>query len=146
MNILENLKSRALKQAFFIRSGVYFAESLPLQFLENYVVRGEIGLQKVPIDERILVEDVKSLIEKDAENISKGLYPISVLELERPVGHVKNLVKIYLDSINVFLNKKYNRHKEFNKENRRKTEEVPKYYRRNFHNQTYRWLSIKKFS
>lgn len=141
MTILQNLKAKALKQAFYVRSGVFFAESLPLQFLENYVVRGELGLQKVPIDEKQIIEDVRSLIEKDAENLSKGVYPLSVVEVDRPVNHVKNLMRIYLDSINVILNKKYNRHKEFSSTNKQKVEEVPDYYKRNFHNQTDGYLS-----
>ena len=141
MTLLQNIKTKALKQAFFVRSGLYFAESIPLQIFENYMVRGELGFQKVPIDEKFIIEDVRALIEKDAENISKGVYPLSVVGVDRPISHVKNLMRIYLDSVNVVLNKKHNRHKEFSPDTKRKAEDVPDYYKRNFHNQTDGYLS-----
>jgi ubiquinone/menaquinone biosynthesis C-methylase UbiE len=141
MKLIENIKTKALEQAFYLRSGLYFAESLPIQLFENYMVRGELGLQKVPVDEKYIIESIKTLIEKDAENLSKGVYPLSVVSVDKPIQHIKNLVRIYLDSVNVVLNKKYKRHKEFSDETKRKVDKVPDYYKRNFHNQTDGYLS-----
>jgi len=145
MTILENLKTTALQQASLLRSTLFFVESIPLQILENYVVRGKFGLIEVPsgIDKEMLADEIKELINKDVENFSKGLYPLSVLNVDKPVTHVKNLARIYLDSVSVVLNKKYNRHKEFSSDNKEKMKDMPAYYKRNFHNQTDGYLSKK---
>jgi len=141
MNIVKNLKLKALKRAFYLRSGIYFAESLPIQILENYVVKGKFGIAKPPIDEALLIEGVEELIKKDTENFSSGLYDLSLIEIERPVKHLKNLAKIYIDSVGVVFNKKNKKHKVFSEENKSKTDKLPEYYNRNFHNQTDGYLS-----
>lgn len=141
MKISKSLKIKALKRAFYLRSGIYFAESLPIQILENYVVNGKIGIAKPPIDEALLIEGVNELIKKDAENFSSGLFDLSLIEIEKPVKHIKNLAKIYIDSVGVVFNKKNKKHKVFSKESKSKTAKLPDYYNRNFHNQTDGYLS-----
>lgn len=83
------------------------------------------------------------LFKRDAENIRKGVYPLSVLKPESPVRHALRLPKIILDGASLYLRRNRGRTAEFDKEARELLSDLPRYYRRNFHFQTSGYLSEK---
>ncbi len=140
-SVLETLKSKALEGAFFARAGLYFAESYPLIYLDQWIQYGK--LQKAPegLSEKELFEEVKNLIQSDVENINSGVYGLSAIRIENPLTHIKNLFRVYKDSILVSQKKKEKKSKVFSTSAQEKVEGLPAYYKRNFHFQTDGYLS-----
>ncbi len=135
-NIIETLKVKALEGAFFLRSGVYLAESYPLIYLDQWIRSGKLHKPVEGLNEKELFEEVKNLIQQDVENINNGIYGLSAVRIENPLTHVKNLVKVYRDSFNVSKRRKEKKSKVFSKEAQKKHSDLPEYYKRNFHFQT----------
>ena len=88
-----------------------------------------------------LLEDVQKLFQEDAENIVGGIYPIEVLKPESITGHFKRLPKLLVDGVKASRRKKNKKSKSFGKESQALLEEMPDYYKRNFHFQTDGYLS-----
>lgn len=68
----------------------------------------------------------------DAENISKGVYPIDVIIPKSPLEHIKNMPYLVMDSLKISRRRKLNIKKDFNIE----PEDTPDYLNRNYHFQT----------
>ena len=143
---LDNLKYLALEGALYSRSGLYFLESYPLLYIDQFIRFGKLKVPKEQLSEDDLLNEVQNLIKKDIENIKNGLYPLSALRFENPLKHSLNLLKIYKDSIKVNFNKRNNKSKVFSKKAKAKTKELPDYYTRNFHHQTDGYLSEESAS
>ncbi len=141
-NIVDTLKAKALEGAFFVRAGLYLAESYPLLYIDQWIQHRT--LQK-PDDggftEKDLLNEVRHLIQQDVENINSGVYGLSAVRIENPVTHIKNLFRVYKDSIQVSKKRKEKKAKEFSDTAHEKTKGLPDYYRRNFHFQTDGYLS-----
>jgi ubiquinone/menaquinone biosynthesis C-methylase UbiE len=139
--VFETLMSKALEGVFFARAGLYLVESYPLVYIDQWIQRGKFQKPKNSLTEKELFEEVRQLIQNDVENINKGIYHLSAVRIENPVTHIKNLYKVYKDSILVSKKKKEKKSKVFSEEAKQKTEGLPEYYRRNFHFQTDGYLS-----
>lgn len=135
-NIIETLKAKALEGAFFIRSGVYFAESYPLIYMDQWIRSGKLKKPSEGLSEKELFDEVKNLIQQDVENINKGVYGLSAVRIENPLTHVKNLFKVYKDSIEISKRRKAKKSKVFSDQAKKKQGDLPDYYKRNFHFQT----------
>lgn len=82
-----------------------------------------------------------TLLSADAERISRGVYPVSVLMPEHWREHLKRLPKIILDGYRIGRKRKTGRTTEFSAEIEARLESLPRYYRRTFHFQTDGYLS-----
>lgn len=140
-DILQKIKSKALESAFVARAGLYFAEGFPLIYIDQWIQHGELKLPEQRLSDKELFNEVVGLIKQDVKNIDSGLYDLSVIRVENPMTHIRNLFKIYKDSIRVSKNKKQKKSKEFSAKALEKINQVPEYYRRNFHYQTDGYLS-----
>jgi ubiquinone/menaquinone biosynthesis C-methylase UbiE len=123
------------------RSAHYALQYDVLQALE-----GALSGRKRPVRigrdvEALVRKELMSLLKRDATQIAQKLYPVSVLRPESPVRHFTRLPKIMADGLAIFSRRKRGRTTEFTKSAREQLEELPRYYRRNFHFQTDGYLS-----
>ncbi len=86
-------------------------------------------------------KEIDELLKRDSANIAKGLYPISVLRPESPIRHWARYPKVLIDAARIGRRRKLGRTTEFSPKSKELTEELPRYYRRNFHFQTDGYLS-----
>jgi ubiquinone/menaquinone biosynthesis C-methylase UbiE len=89
----------------------------------------------------LLQRELLACLKQDVQNIRKGVYPISVLQPEAPLEHLKRLPKLLWDGIGLYRRKSSGRTTEFGKAAKEILEDLPRYYRRNFHFQTEGYLS-----
>lgn len=126
------------------RSGLYLAESVPLFTLQRLV--GGDGRARPPrLDPEAraaVVDGLRAITERDARNISTGLYPLSVLAPETtPLAHAARYVRLLADSVGAASRKRAKKPREFKGRAAEFADELPEYYRRNFHYQTDGYLS-----
>lgn len=113
-----------------------------LNFLAKFVPGIQTPNPRDTADKSALVQ--KALLEflrEDAHNIGEGLYPIEVLKPESPVEHVKRLPKLITHGLSSYRKRATGKATEFNKKAKDLSEELPRYYRRNFHFQIDGYLS-----
>lgn len=111
-------------------------ESLPLLGV-NYLLKEKDGRYQVtPTDIEYLTKSVDKLFKYDTQCIEERIYPVSVLTPSNPITHFKNLQKVYMDVIKVAYRKFNKKTKIFSKSAQRLAEDLPDYYKRNFHYQT----------
>lgn len=91
----------------------------------------------------LMQKELLTCLEEDARNIRRGIYPLSVLAPEDFKEHLKRLPRIFWDGVGVLKRRKQGRTTEFGEKTREFLEELPRYYRRNFHYQTEGYLSGK---
>jgi ubiquinone/menaquinone biosynthesis C-methylase UbiE len=85
--------------------------------------------------------ELTKLLKKDSENIAKGIYPLEVLKPEAFGQHWRRFGKIIWDGVQVSRRRNDRNQRDFDKEAQEHLEEVPEYYRRNFHFQTGGYLT-----
>jgi ubiquinone/menaquinone biosynthesis C-methylase UbiE len=141
MTALTSLRYPALKTFSLARSGLYFAESLPLTFLASVLVgrgRDEFAdAEKL----RCLWRSIEQLHAEDIRNIEIGLYPPSVLSPSSPAQHLLSLVKLWKDAAEVAWRMRQRKFRQFRTDAQELLGDLPEYYRRNFHFQTDGYLS-----
>ncbi len=122
------------------RSGLFWLESLPL--------RGTRALGGAPADaeppEEMVREanrELRRLLELDADRIAQGVYPLSVLAPTDPGRHALDFLRVLGDSLGVARRARRGEARSFSAEAAEYLDEVPDYYRRNFHYQTNGYLS-----
>ena len=123
-----------------LRSGLFFAESLPLLLTQ----RPSDGKTRPPPSAdaiRVLLSRLREILERDAEQIGRGVAPLSVLTPRDPFGHGPRLIRILADSLSISSRRKKRRAKEFGSTAKSWLDDLPAYYRRNFHYQTDGYLS-----
>jgi ubiquinone/menaquinone biosynthesis C-methylase UbiE len=124
------------------RLGLYSLESLPL-----IKARKKQGLVNKPDPApphnhiKILQKTISQLIEKDIQNIKNELYPRKLVYPENPLIHILRYLRIYLDNLNALKRVRSKKNKEFSREAKKYIDDLPDYYKRNFHNQTDGYLS-----
>ncbi len=126
-----------------LRSQLFLVESLPLFWLQRPVRTAGRPAPPPPPPEAIEVtlQRLRQLLERDAAEIGRGVAPLSVLAPRDPMGHAARLLRILADSTGVAARRRKNEHREFGERSRRWLDELPAYYRRNFHHQTDGYLS-----
>lgn len=95
--------------------------------------------ETVPIT-AILNEHIR-LLRNDVANIQAGLYPASVLQPESPIDHVLRMPRLVADFVEAYRRRKSNAFQDFDDTAREYLDELPAYYRRNFHFQTNGYLA-----
>lgn len=129
------IQSKLLQGYSLARTGVYFLESLPLIFLNRWLANPDMPEPK-PEQIKALWARVLELHERDANNVAEGLYPISALEFENPIRHVRSLIDVFRDGVSVALRMRKNKTKDFANSADSAQGDLPEYYKRNFHFQT----------
>lgn len=119
---------------------VYLTESLPLQLIHR-AIKGT-SLQPPPKEYmEKAVKEVARLFQEDSERMRIGHYPLSVLEAPQPTRHLARLGRLYLDAMGISWRRRNKKAKEFSPQAQQYFEDVPDYYKRNFHHQTDGYLS-----
>ena len=88
-----------------------------------------------------LQQELFGLLSKDCENIQQGVYPLSVLKPESPVAHLMRLPRVLWDGVRIGMRRHRGRTTEFSAAAGELLDELPRYYRRNFHFQSDGYLS-----
>ena len=123
-----------------LRSSLFFAESLPVFWIQR--PRGDRKMNPPPAGAiEATLSRLRELLERDAEQIGRGVVPLSVLTPRDPFGHGTRLLRILADSQSVSNRRRKHRAKEFGGDAKRWLDDLPAYYRRNFHYQTDGYLS-----
>lgn len=122
-----------IKNLSIARSGVYFLESLPFSIMTRFVSQNDL---EPPTQAQIktLWKHIIRLHERESRNLAMGLYPLSALDIENPIQHVRKFAEVLSDGVRVAWRMRKNKTKEFSKPE--DTEGMPEYYARNFHFQT----------
>ncbi len=142
--VAEQAGEKALESAAFAfslaRSVSYGAEYDALSALTG----GRYALKVERTVEAAVRQISFELFRRDAQNITEGIYPASVLLPESPLKHARRLPRIWLDAISANRRRTAGRTTEFSADVKKEDlEEAPRYFRRNFHFQTDGYLSVK---
>lgn len=132
-----------------LRSALFFSESIPLFWLQRPPQRAgrsdPPGSKPTKAPSRQALEitlgRLRALFEQDAREIGRGVIPLSVLTPRDPLGHGRRFLRILTDSQSVVSRRKRRDARDFGKEAKPWLDELPAYYRRNFHYQTDGYLS-----
>ena len=137
----QNLKEAAIYGWSRARSLGFFAESLLLRGSARKLFgrRPPVELDRATILE--LDSRLRQLLKEDAAQIAAGLLPVSALKPEKPWSHLRRIPKLIGDGLAIEIRRKRGRTAEFEKRAKEYLEELPRYYRRNFHFQTDGYLS-----
>ncbi|MFP5520642.1 MAG: class I SAM-dependent methyltransferase, partial [Bdellovibrionia bacterium] len=90
---------------------------------------------------KAIFPDLLKLLKEDAANIQAGLYPIEVLKPENPVKHFTRYPQIIFDGVSIAKRRNNKKAHEFGQEEQNYMQELPEYYKRNFHFQTGGYLT-----
>lgn len=132
-----------------LRSALFFGESLPLVWLQRpprpaEERAGRKGrLASAPDREALeaALGRLRDLFVQDARLIARGVIPLSVLAPRDPLGHGRRLLRILGDVRSVKSRRKRRDSRDFGRGAQDWLDELPAYYRRNFHYQTDGYLS-----
>ncbi len=128
-----------------LRSGLFLAESLPVFFVSGPLAGRPAPASRSARPPEDAVETslarLRDLLERDAAMIGRGLAPLSVLRPRDPLGHGRRLLRILADGPRVTRRRRARRARDFSQQASRWLEDLPAYYRRNFHYQTDGYLS-----
>lgn len=122
------------------RSALFRLESLPLRGARR------LGGQRAtdsppPAMQEAAAEALFDLLVRDADRIARGVYPLSVLAPERPAPHALRLARVLIDSVGVARRAVGGDVRHFGRRAKTLLDDLPDYYRRNFHHQTDGYLS-----
>ena len=150
-NDSSGLKSALLKNSALlysaVRSAQFTAEYLGLQALTRGVEvltppkTPRQATERDPLLLREVIRELSRLLERDAQAIADGVYPPQVLLPESPVEHFLRVPRLYSDGVALHLRRLRGRTTEFSPDASRWLNELPRYFRRNFHFQTDGYLS-----
>ncbi len=125
-----------------LRSLHYFIEYQTLLALSALWSRNVSRSKRYTLESlRRLQREVVALFETDVQNILNSDLPPRLLWTESPLLHLKRVPKIVRDGLHLSTRRKKHETHEFNDEAEQHLNEVPEYYRRNFHFQTDGYLS-----
>src|SRR6185312_1517246 len=118
-----------------MRSLGFTLEFLAMNALSDHLIPGS-KVARHPVDPSAVPLIQKELFEclrQDARNIRMGVYPMSVLLPEAPLEHLRRIPKIVWDGYRIYRRRMAGRTTEFGKSARQFLDDLPRYYRRNFH-------------
>ena len=123
-----------------LRSALFFAESLPLVWLQRPAnTRAQAAPTRRALE--LTLARLRALFEEDARQIARGVIPLSVLAPRNPLGHGSRFLRILGDARSVASRRKRRDARDFGAKAKTWLDELPAYYRRNFHYQTDGYLS-----
>ncbi len=141
----EDLKSLAVgwgaRAYLYARAAHYFVQLRTLQGLTRLFSEELPTRLRNPELEGQIVKSLFLLLDHDASMFGDRTYPASILKPESPLAHGARLVKLVQDGVRLQRQKRRGRTTEFSEHARDHVEEMPRYYRRNFHFQRDGYLS-----
>lgn len=123
-----------------LRTGLFLAESLPL-FLLSPPAPSQRDRRPPDGALEVTLARLRELLERDAAAIGRGSVPLSVLAPRDLLGHGGRLLRILADGQRVGRRRRRRESRDFSRRARRWLDDLPAYYRRNFHYQTDGYLS-----
>ena len=126
-----------------LRSALFFAESVPLVWLQRPAAGGERPAPSRRALE-LTLERLRALFGEDARQIAEGVIPLSVLaprDALDPLRHGTRFLRILGDARSVVARRGRLDARDFGTQAKAWLDELPAYYRRNFHYQTDGYLS-----
>lgn len=126
-----------------LRSALFFAESVPLVWLQRPAAGGDRPAPSRRALE-LTLERLRALFEEDARQIAEGVIPLSVLvprDALDPLRHGTRFLRILGDARSVVARRGRLDARDFGAQAKAWLDELPAYYRRNFHYQTDGYLS-----
>jgi ubiquinone/menaquinone biosynthesis C-methylase UbiE len=117
-------------------------KTLPLM---NFLATGkniamtESEKAKLPLTLRKLIE----ILQKDSAKIAEGIFPIEILKPESFVSHFWRLPKLYQESYQMARRRDKNDSKDFSETAKEYLNDIPEYFKRNFHFQADGYLSTE---
>jgi ubiquinone/menaquinone biosynthesis C-methylase UbiE len=137
---ISRVVNRMVSSYGIARSCIYLFESLSLPIIQ-FIATGKRPTGKFRNLKKSaeLLRSLIDLIEKDAENIAKGLYPATVLSPEAPLFHLLRIPKIWFE--NLKLARKINPHSDQNQKKSDYLFDIQKHILRNDHKAISEYLS-----
>lgn len=138
----QQIKERVLHGYALLRSTHFTLQQLSLPWFEFLAT----GKKPPTVDaykknyEQILPALNKTLLE-DAKNIAQGFYPLEVLKPENPWKHTVRFPKILKDGYAISKRRMQKDSQDFGAQAQDYLQDLPEYYKRNFHFQTDGYLS-----
>lgn len=128
-----------------LRTGLFVAESLPLFWIQQPGAAKHRGERNGPTQEALehTLERLRGLLSRDAALVGEGLLPLRALAPREPLAHGRNLLRILTDAAAVSSRRKQRKSRDFGKQAETWLEDLPNYYKRNFHYQTDGYLSTE---
>jgi len=124
-----------------LRSLNYSSQFVALKLLESLLP----GTAKSKPPSKKVIEELRrsmtELLDQDAINIGQGLYPISVLRPESPAKHFLRFPRLIGDGVRAHYQRALGQTKRFHSKAKELMDDLPEYYRRNFHFQSDGYLS-----
>lgn len=136
------VKERVLHGYALLRSTHFTLQQLSLPWFE-YVATGRTPPSAADYQEkyREILPALNAMLQRDARDIAEGYLPVEVLKPENFVKHSLRFPQIIKDGYALSLRRKNKKSHEFSAEAQEFLEDLPEYYRRNFHFQTDGYLS-----
>lgn len=139
-----SLESYLLNLLGYGRFVVYNIEAIPIVLMRNLLGVSRAPDPAPPKNHRIeIFKNLQRMIGQDRLNIEGGIYSINVLYPESPAKHFSRYGELLKDAFSATVRSKYNINKNFSDEIDQNLQDLPPYYRRNFHFQTDGYLSAK---
>lgn len=124
------------------RSAQFTLQQLSLPLFETLTTgKNKFRKHQDPEHMKRIVRELAQLLKEDSEKIAQGLYPIEVLIPENPRTHFFRWPLILIDGYFLSQRRSGRKAKEFTKKAQEFVQEMPEYFRRNFHFQTDGYLS-----
>ena len=140
--IADSLLKLKLKGLAYSRLALYTAESLPIIYSRRFFDPRANRPEDLPKDHRThLIEAFNSMLDEDIKNVKEGLYSEKLVLPEPALDHLKRYFGIWYDSLLSAYRKSKNQSKVFSKDAEPYLDDLPDYYKRNFHYQTDGYLS-----
>lgn len=125
-----------------MRTAQYAGQQFTLPFLERLATgRNHPAPEGISEKRKLAFDALRDLIRRDSENIGNGVYPLEVLRPENPGAHWLRFGRILLDGVKISRRRDARKAHDLTGEAEQYLEEVPDYYRRNFHYQTGGYLT-----
>ncbi len=137
-----SLKGNLVLSYQLARSAHFTVQQLSLPLFES-LLTGSNRFRKADSPEltKKLLQELFQILKKDSENIAAGIYPVEVLKPENPKDHFLRYPRILWDGFFISRRRSKQKSKEFNRQAQEFLNEMPEYFRRNFHFQTDGYLS-----
>jgi ubiquinone/menaquinone biosynthesis C-methylase UbiE len=124
------------------RALTFLVEGFAMNLTSRFLPFAGAAIPEPPAELKPLIRDAAlELLERDALNIQKGIYPASVLVPEPPLKHALRFPRLVVDGVRIAMKRSKGRTTVFDEESRKRMEGLPRYYQRNFHFQTNGYLS-----
>jgi ubiquinone/menaquinone biosynthesis C-methylase UbiE len=137
----KRLKTKVVGDYARLRSLNYLIQKIVLDQATALVETGRPRLGPDKMALKVLLQEIEALYKADQKWFASGQLPLSLLTPEMPVKHWARFAAIFLDGFSILRRRHKRISKEFSAEAKEFLDELPDYYKRNYHFQTDGYLS-----